>query len=252
MTGTPVPYLLPHLPARKRGVDAALIYRTLVRPSLRRSFNRIALSAPSGEQWPDLPLLCYSNHVSWWDGYLAFFLTRERWHLDSYLMMEEPQLRRYRFFQRCGCFSVDRHDPREGLRSVVYAAHLLHKRPGRVLWIFPQGEITPNDRRPIRTYAGAAHIARRTTPVCCVPVALRFEFFGEQRPDALVRIGPPHIVEDGDVKAIHAEMDRRLLDEVDGLRLDTLNGATKAYRTVMAGIPSVNVLWDRVRGKHLT
>ena len=237
----------PHFPARKRRLPAALVYHVLVRPALRRSFVRVAISAPEGPQPPDLPVLLYSNHVSWWDGYLAFLLTRERWNTETYLMMEERQLRRYRFFQWCGCFSVDREDPREALRSVAYAANVLHGHPGRSVWIFPQGEITPNDRRPLTTYSGTAHIALRAAPVRCVPVALRLEFFGEQRPEALVRIGPSHVVEGGTARSLQADMDRRLLQTVDELRADALSGATQHYRTVLPGRASINVIWDRVR-----
>ena len=239
----------PRLPARKNRLLEAAIYRILARPAIRRAFHRIAIAAPHGEDWSGLPTIFYANHVSWWDGYMAFFLCDERWRVDGYLMMEEPQLRRYRFFQRCGCFSVDRRDAREGMRSVDYAARLLREKPGRVLWLFPQGDIQPNDRRPLVTYAGAAHIARRAAPVRCVPVAFRFEFFGEQRPEALIRLGPPHVVEAADAKSLHVEMDRRLLAEVDALRDDLLSGATTTYQTALAGRASINVWWDRIRGK---
>ncbi len=241
--------MLPRFPARKSPLHEAAIYRLLVRPSLRRTFHRIAISAPHGEDWSRLPTIFYASHVSWWDGYMAFFLCDERWRIEGYLMMEEPQLARYRFFQRCGCFSVDRHDPREGMRSVAYAASLLRPAPGRALWIFPQGAIAPVDRRPLQTYAGAAYVARRCGPVRCVPVALRFEFFGEQRPEALIRLGPPHIVEDGDTRELHAEMDRRLLTEVDSLREDVIAGITASYQTALVGRGSINVLWDQARGK---
>lgn len=237
----------PRFPARKTPVVEAAIFHALVRPAIRRSFYRVALSAPHGEAWRGLPTLFYSNHVSWWDGYLAFLLAHARWRGEGYLMMEEPQLRRYRFFQWCGCFSVDRHDPREAMRSVAYAAYLL-RGSERLVWIFPQGEFRPNDRRPLDTYPGAAHVARRAGLVRCVPVALRYEFLSEQRPEALIRIGAPHIVEGGDVRALHAEMDRRLLAEVDSLRDDVISGAVARYETILAGRASVNVLWDRVRG----
>ena len=243
--------VLPRLPARKTPAIEAAIYRAMVRPAIRRSFNRVAISAPHGEDWGGLPTIFYCNHVSWWDGWMAFFLFDERWHSEGYLMMEEPQLRRYRFFQQCGCFSVDRHDPREGMRSVIYAADLLRGHPERSLWIFPQGVIEPNDRRPLRTFAGAAHVARRAGRVRCVPVALRFEFLGEQRPEALIRLGESHIVDGQDAKTLHAEMDRRLLREVEGLRQDVIAGATTGYRTALAGRASINVLWDRVRGKAM-
>jgi chlorobactene lauroyltransferase len=226
-----------------------MIYYLLIRPALRRTFHRVAISAPHGEDWGKGPTLFYANHVSWWDGYVACCLCYERWHVDGYLMVEERQLQRYRFFQRTGCFSVDRDDPREAFRSVAYAAHLLKDRPRCGLWIFPQGEITPNDRRPLSTYPGVVHIARRGGPVRCVPVALRFEFLGEQRPEALVRLGASHVVDGSDTRGLHGEMDRRLLAEVEGLRSDTLDGATTAYQTVLSGRRSVNVVWDDVRGK---
>ena len=238
----------PRLPARKNWLIEAGIYRLMVRPALRRAFHRVAIAAPDGEDWSHLPTIFYSNHVSWWDGWIAFFLFDERWRMEGYLMMEEPQLRRYRFFQRCGCFSVDRQDAREGMRSVSYAASLLRDRPGRALWIFPEGEIGPNDRRPLRTYAGAAHIARRAGRVRCVPVALRFEFLGEQRPEGFIRIGPAHIVDGGDTKALHTDMDRRLVEQVDRLHADVIAGMTGTYATTLRGRTSVNVWWDRVRG----
>lgn len=238
----------PRLPARKHWVPETAIYHALVRPAFRQSFHRIAIHAPHGEGWDDLPTLYYANHVSWWDGWIAFFLYHERWRVEGYLMMEERQLARYRFWQRCGCFSVDRSDPREGMRSVIYAAQLLRDKPGRSMWIFPEGEIGPNDRRPLRTYAGAAQVARRAGRVRCVPVALRFEFRGEQRPEALIRIGEPHIVEHPDAKALYADMDQRLLYEVDALHNDLNTGAVANYVTALRGKTSINVWWDRVRG----
>ncbi len=250
MTRPTAAILTPRLPARKNWLVEASIYRTIVRPALRRTFRRIAILAPYGEDWSGLPTIFYANHVSWWDGWIAFFLYDERWRIEGYLMMEEPQLRRYRFFQQCGCFSVDRYDAREGMRSVLYGADLLRADPSRSLWIFPQGEIRPNDRRPLNTYSGAAHIARRIGAVRCVPVALRFEFLGEQRPEALIRLGKPHLVEGGDSKAIHQEMDDRLLAEVDQLRDDVIDGRTDHYTTALGGRSSINVLWDRVRGKE--
>jgi len=196
-------------------------------------------------------VLLYLNHTSWWDGYMPFLLSDEVWRREAFIMMEEPQLRRYGFFRFCGAFSVDRHDPREGLRSVAYAAGLLREHPGRLVWIFPQGEIAPNDRRPLATFAGAAHIAKRAAPVCCIPVALRYEFGGEQRPEALIRIGAWHMVEAGaDAKALHAEMDARLERELDALRDDAIAGRSASYRTILRGRQSINVVWDRIRGKE--
>jgi 1-acyl-sn-glycerol-3-phosphate acyltransferase len=239
------------LPARKTPLLEALIYRALVRPALSRTFHRVALNPGAPRPRPDSPTLIYSNHPSWWDGYMAFVLTDEVWRCESYLMMEEPQLERYGFFRFCGAFSVDRHDPREGLRSVAYAADLL-RQPQRVVWIFPQGTITPAAQRPLQTFAGAALIAKRVAQsggaLRCIPMALRFEFGGEQRPEALIRLGEPHTVAGSVVtRILHAEMDARLTATMDQLDGDIVGGAIAAYPTLLHGTPSVNVRWDRAR-----
>ncbi len=184
---------------------------------------------------------------------MAFVLSDEIWRCESYIMMEEAQLARYGFFRFCGAFGVDRDDPRAGMRSIAYAADLLRQSSRRVVWIFPQGEITPNNRRPLVTFGGAAHIAKRVASagiaIRCIPMALRFEFSGEQRPEALIRLGPAHlVVGQPDVKALHREMDERLQREMDALHDDIASGAIDDYQTIFRGRPSVNVVWDRVRG----
>ncbi len=215
-------------------------------PPIRQTFGRVALLDRSGEAGRGLPTILYSNHVSWWDGYLAFVL-EQHWHGEFYLMMEEAQLRRYRFFQRCGCFSVDRQDAREGLRSVQYAADLLSGGAQRTLLIFPQGTITPNDRRPLATYPGVTHVAKRVGAVRCIPMALRLEFLLQQRATAFMRLGPAHVVDGGSARALQAELDARLLQEVDNLRDDVVNGDHASFPTLLRGRRSINVWWDEVR-----
>ncbi len=241
-------HVQPRLPARKNRLIAQAIYRTLVVPPMRRTFDRVALLDGSGAEGRGLPTILYSNHVSWWDGYLAFVL-EQHWRGEFYLMMEEAQLRRYRFFQRCGCFSVDRQDAREGLRSVQYAAELLGENAQRTVLIFPQGTITANDRRPLVTYPGIAHIAKRVGAVRCVPMALRLEFGLQQRATAFLRVGPAHVVDGGAPRLVQAELDARLLREVDGLRDDVVYGDPSNYLTLLRGQRSINVWWDEARMK---
>ncbi len=99
----------------------------LARWAMRGMFARVRLRETAGNpRAAGVPLLGLANHPSWWDGYLALLLARH-YGLPRYLMMDEPQLRRYGFFRWAGCFSVDRTDPRESARSVAYAAHLLDR-----------------------------------------------------------------------------------------------------------------------------
>lgn len=113
---------------------------------------------------------------------------------EQYVMMEEQQLRAYPLFRRLGAFSVVRKRPREAARSIEYAGRLL-RNTDRVLWIFPQGETLPNDQRPLHLYAGAAHIIKQTGVAYAAPIALRYEFLDDFRPEALMRIGAPARIE---------------------------------------------------------
>jgi hypothetical protein len=244
---------LPAIPARRNRLGETLIYRALVRWAVWSHFDRVWLKADGPLPHPaDGPLIIYPNHPSWWDGYMCFLLTRMvlRGRFEAYLMMEEPQLRRYRFFTWAGCFSVDRDDPRSAARSVAYISRLLATRRARALVIFPQGAIAPNDRRPLEIYAGAAHIARRAGGATLWPVALRYEFRSEQRPEVFIRAGPVHYAPaEIDVRALTSEIAQRLTAAADVLRDDITGGRLDEYQVLLRGRVGVNRVWDVVRGR---
>lgn len=241
----------PRLPARPNRVGAWAVYRLLVRPALRRTFGRVLLDVGSagtalgGQQ----PVLCYVTHVSWWDGYLAFELFRNRFPRRHFLMMEEAQLRRYFFFRWCGCFSVQRTDPREAVRSLRYAAHLLTSERQPLVWMFPQGTILPADARPLELYRGAAEIATRSDGTWCVPVALRYEFGAEQRPDALIACGEPLWVNgDDQARRIQPILSERLLATADRLRDAWATGDLATFQPILLGKQSTNRVFDALLG----
>lgn len=134
------------------------------------------------------PLLFYANHSSWWDGLIAFELSRQA-KLRNYTMMEEKQLKKLFLFRKLGAFSVNKNNLREAVKSVNYAAELLKTDRRAALWIFPQGEILPNDIRPIRFYNGFSRIIEKVKIVDSVAVALRYEFLGDWKPRVFVRFG---------------------------------------------------------------
>lgn len=241
----------PRLPAQPWAVGAGLVYWLIVRPSLRHTFNRVLLDpgpAAAILTQPE-PVLCYVSHAAWWDGYLAFELFRRAYPRQHFLMMEEAQLRRYFFFRWCGCFSVDRQDAREGIRSLRYAAQLLttHQKP--LLWLFPQGMIVPVDRRPLALYRGAAEIATRTGGVWCVPVALRYEFGPEQRPDALVAMGEPlWVSQDDHARDVHETFTERLAATADHLHERWNTSDLAAFQPILRGKSSTNRIFDAVLG----
>lgn len=181
-----------------------------------------------------LPLLIYANHSSWWDGLLAFEISRAA-RLDSYLMMDEANLRRFFLFRRLGAFSVPK-NPRQAIESINYAAALLAADPQRTLWIFPQGEIVPNDLRPLRFFNGAARIVEKVGRCLVVPLVFRLEFVGEFKPEIFVKIGEPNSIETNgkfDSKYLTDSFSKRTIEILNELKNDVINKITENYQKIL-------------------
>jgi chlorobactene lauroyltransferase len=244
----------PFRPAGKSRPGEWLVTNLLVRPAVARAFGGVYVHADPAalalRARPDLPAVFCATHTGWWDGYMAALINRRVFKRDAYLMMEDASLARYPFFTWVGVFGVDRDDPRRALASIEYASGLLTSRPGRAVWLFPQGTITHPDTRPLRLYGGAAHLARRAGRCALVPVALRYEFRLEQAPDAFVRVGPPLVLDLGHAPPSSRELTARLDAAIsltdDLLHAGLLAGTLQSYRRILSGRGSANKIWDRV------
>ena len=251
--------------ARKHPLLNRLIYLTLIKLPLHMSFHCVYLrQATTGPSSDSPPLIMFGNHSAWWDAHLAMVLNEECWHTDGYVMVEDTQLSRYRFFRWCGAFSVNRHDPRSALESINYAVQRLIEAPRRSLLIFPQGEILANDIRPLVFYQGAGRITSKVAAqagACALyPIALRYEFIGEQKPDAFISVGPPIIIRRDDptwsrdssglpdARLITQCMQQALTEELDRLRADVIAYRLSLFTPVINGVWSINRIWDVVRG----
>ncbi len=203
---------------------------------IKRRFNSLQVSGLDflTARNKNFPLIIYANHSSWWDGLVAFQISREI-KLDSFLIMEERQLRKLRFFRKLGAFSVIREKPREAVKSIAYAADILQKKPNRAVWIFPQGEILPNDIRPLGFYNGLSKITEKVGTCYAVSVAMRFEFLGEFKPDIFVKIDEPEISNnDGSFfsKKMTAIFEKKLTETLNTLRTQILTKKTDGYKKI--------------------
>ncbi len=237
--------------ARKFPLGERLVWKLIDR-SFRKYFDRVYFRM-RGEytdgQHNRLPMILFANHSSWWDGYVAALVERLL-GVDGYLMVEEKQLRRYFFFAWAGCFSVDRQNSRSALQSLKYAATLLKERPGRMVCLFPQGEICPNDKRPLVFYNGVTYLARLTNPVLFYPLAIRIEFLAEQRPALFASLGESILISSDETKEPHflqtctKHLEEALTAELDQLRADVLAGDYNSFQTVIQGKASTNRIFD--------
>jgi chlorobactene lauroyltransferase len=165
----------------------------------RRAFHTIAARGLENlRQLPgDRPVLLFCSHTNWWDGLMVYLLTRQMTHKSVYCMMEEKQLKHYRFFTWLGAFSVDLSNSLRSATSLRYAQRLL-QRNETAIWIFPQGKLC-RPSEPVETRPGADYLAKNAPHALLVPVAMRYEFFREDRPNVLIEVGRPFpAVESGD------------------------------------------------------
>lgn len=199
------------------------IFAIYNRNLLKRRFHSLQVSGLDilRKKAANIPLIIYVNHSSWWDGLVAFQIS-DALKMDSFIMMEEKQLKKLNIFRKLGAFSVVRENPFEAIKSINYAAQLLKEKPARALWIFPQGEILNNDVRPIKFYKGVLKIVEKVGKCLIVPVALRYEFLGEYKPEIFMNVGEMSVFSGNEkYEVIHLERKTTLL--LDELKHNVLN-----------------------------
>jgi chlorobactene lauroyltransferase len=207
------------------------IFAVYNRNLFKRKFNSFQVSGI--ESLTKFPLVIYSNHSTWWDGLVAFEIAQKA-NLDFFVMMEEKQLKNLQLFRKLGAFSVVRENPREAIKSVNYAAKLLKDKQDRIIWIFPQGEILPNDVRPIKFYNGVSKIIEKVDQCYSVPIVMRFEFLGEFKPDIFVKIGSPQMFDKSlQSKDLTLQLAENLTETLDNLKSDIINKKTQHYQNLI-------------------
>jgi len=175
------------------------------RYALRKFFHRVHLFGDVPFD-PQRPTLYVANHVSFWDPIVLNFLIRTRRRQPAFCMSDLKQVKKHPFFLRVGAFSVDRDHPRDGLRAIQYAADLLNRMPCAVV-IFPQGKIEPAEVRPLRFQRGIDRLMKQSPEAAVVIVALRYEYWSDQRAELLVDLSEPS---ERSAEAIQLQMTDRL------------------------------------------
>lgn len=204
-------------------------------------------AAEDPADWGPTPVLVVANHSTWWDGPLAYLLSRELGR-PFHVAMEATQLRRHPYFGLIGAHPIRRRTLAERYADLEWLGATLV--PGGMLWIFPQGERRPAAASLRLLERGAAHLALARAPVRIVPVAIRLAHLSEQLPDAFLRVGPSSIVGPRDPR------DRAVLTEDIGSALaqtlretDALIAGEllSAWRPLLEGALSVNKRIERMR-----
>ena len=156
-------------------------------------------------------------------------------------MMEEKQLQHYRFFTWVGAFSVDLTHGSKAVASLRYAQKLLEK-PEAAIWIFPQGKLCRADE-PIAFKPGTDYLARKTPGAMLVPLALRYDFFREDRPNVLIEVGRPFAASELTEGRLERECNEAFSRVSEAAQKQDLSG----FSRVFAPRWTVNKRWEWVK-----
>ena len=135
------------------------------------------------------PVILAANHVAWWDSFLVVALDHAL-GTEGYALMDADSIRRLPFFARLGALPLERGGRTADLTGLRAAAAKLD-RPGRALWIFPQGRHRPAHLRPLGFEPGIRLVTRLAPEAAVVPVALQYAFGERPVPAAYARFGEP-------------------------------------------------------------
>jgi len=144
---------------------------------------------------PNKSNIIYANHCCWWDGIIGYLLCNKIFKTNMHMMIEE--LRRFPLLSKIGAFSVEKDSPQSAVKALNYSLEVLEN-PENSLWIFPQGSVNPPDYRPIKFASGISYLYKKSNGVNLIPIAHRYNFIREDRPEIFIEIGKPVIL-DGDL-----------------------------------------------------
>ena len=213
------------------------IFALYNRNLLKRRFHSLSLKNFSSIKNRDqqIPLIIYANHSSWWDGLVMFEILKIK-DFESYVMMEEKQLVKLKFFRMLGAFSVVRENSRQAIKSIEYAVKVLKSGNRKTLLIFPQGEILPNDLRPLKFFNGLSMIIEKLGICNVVPCSIRYEFLTDYKPDILVKFGKLETVEfskDIKRKNFTKTLETRLTENLDNLKSEFIENKLQDFQNIL-------------------
>jgi 1-acyl-sn-glycerol-3-phosphate acyltransferase len=212
-------------PALKDGLALAIARRITRRAALQGLDGVWVSGLPQAcEALRRGPLLLAANHVSWWDSMLLVQLDLAL-QADGFVLMDAANLEKLPFMRWLGAIPLDRSSGSRSRAGLAAGATLLD-RPGRCLWIFPQGRQRPAHLRPLDLKPGLS-LLYRVAGLPILPVSISYLFRERAQPAAFIRFGAPLRPEGDPLPAVEAAL-------IDGLE--------EADRCVVQGLQTFEPL----------
>jgi len=224
-------------------------FRRYVRRYLSKHFFRFYYSSEFDELnlVEPLPVICILNHSTWWDVLTAYYIANEVFPFNNYAVMDEPQLKRYRFFTRAGFYSVDRESKIKGIKDFLSYSDQILQQPNTAVWLCPQGDLVSNDLRPIRFFPGTAHLIKHLKRCWVLPIALDYEFCQEPQPEAFALAGKPikfELNSSSSIDKLNLDLELALTRLMDSLKEKTKGRDFSQFQTLIEGKKGIHKFYD--------
>lgn len=171
-------------------------------------------------------LVVLSNHFSWWDGFFVYWLLNIKLNRKVFIMMLEEQLKRFWFFRKVGCYSINLKDKQSTITSLRYTIEILNS-PKNVVVIFPQGEIQPYEKRPVELKEGISFLSKVSEKnFLILPLAFKIHHSNEKNPFIYSRCG--QLISSIDIKNDKDLLSKIFTENLDQLDADYLSATTKS------------------------
>jgi 1-acyl-sn-glycerol-3-phosphate acyltransferase len=212
-------------------------FQQVITPVYQRYFDSLRVAGDFSSLNPRWGTLILANHSNWWDGVTDFLLVRHLLPQHRFHIMVD-ELNRCRLMAYLGAFSVEKHQPVAAIRE---AMSLIQQDPRNVVWVYPQGEVRPQDIRPLGLAKGVEYLVKHCHPVNVVPVGHYYTFLRGVKPTVLTRIGPM-LPSTG---LTRVQMEGSLTQLIDTIRNDVVRLQLADYHTLVQGIPNPFEQWER-------
>ncbi|NTU52669.1 MAG: glycerol acyltransferase [Chlorobiaceae bacterium] len=221
------------------------------RRQFRRHFHSLRVFMPPELPVMDngVPVIFYGNHAYWWDGFWSQLCTETWFRQNLFIIIEDTQLEKHRFFTRLGAFSIDRSNARSAIETLDYAASCLLKPSLRqnALWIFPQGMIEHVDKRPLVFFRGTAGIVQRVLKkrdsLYLVSVVSRIEYLEDQKPELILSFGTQRLFGKKEWKGLDdltGFMQTTTESHLDKVKQAVVERSIDSFEVLIRGTASIN------------
>ncbi len=149
----------------------------------RLSFHEVNIdvSKTEGKINLDRAVLFVANHSSWWDGFFVYEVYKKlKLRKKFKIVMLESELKKFPFFRLCGAVGLI---PKNSQHNDKIFGELKNY----CVCFFPQGQLVPQNQRPLIFRSGINDLIRKLQPVQIICVGQHIEPCQFMKPTALIR-----------------------------------------------------------------